>query len=237
MGTVTGWLAGLSGAAVYGVVAALVFCEDALFVGFVLPGETAAVLGGVIASQHRVSVFWLAVVVVLAAIVGDSVGYEIGRRLGPRLRELRPLQRHRHGIEGAERLIRRRGPAAVFLGRFIAVFRALMPALAGASRMHYPLFLLFNALGGLVWGVGCVLLGYFAGSAYEQVEREAGGIAAVVVAVVVVAALVAWRLRRRRQERSSEDGGPESGGQESGARGGGAPGTGGDAGDGSRPRG
>jgi membrane protein DedA with SNARE-associated domain len=199
MDSITDWLSRSSGAAVYAVVAALVFCEDALFFGFVLPGETAAVLGGVIANQGRVSVYWLTAVVVLAAIAGDSVGYEVGRRFGPRILETRTLRAHHERIDQARDFIRRRGPVAVFLGRFIAFFRAMMPALAGISRMPYPTFLLFNALGGLIWGVGFTLLGYFAGSAYKQVERTAGTAVALVVAGVVVAALVVWQIRRHRR--------------------------------------
>ncbi|MFF4364569.1 DedA family protein [Streptomyces sp. NPDC001594] len=135
MHTITDWLGSLSGPVVYAVVAALVFFEDTLFFGFVLPGETAVFVGGVLASQGKVSVYWLAVAVVLAAIAGDSVGYEIGHRFGPRILETRPLRRHRDRVEAAQDMIRRRGAPAVFFGRFIAFFRAMMPALAGISRM------------------------------------------------------------------------------------------------------
>ncbi|AEW97927.1 MULTISPECIES: DedA family protein [Streptomycetaceae] len=204
MHTLVQWLGGLSGPVVYAVVGALVFLEDAIFVGFVLPGETAVVIGGVLASQGAVSVGWLILVVVAAAVVGDSVGYEIGSRVGPRVLATRPLRRHAHRVRSAQDLIRRRGPVAVFLGRFIAFFRAMMPALAGVSHMPYPRFLLFNALGGITWGAGFTLLGYFAGTAYARVERVAGRVIAVVVAAVVVVALVVWHVRRRRRERAQE---------------------------------
>src|SRR5690242_776083 len=148
---ITDWLQHASAPMVYAIVGALVFCEDALFFGFVLPGETAVVLGGVVASQGHVSVYWLCAVVVLAAVLGDTVGYEVGARLGPRILETRFLRGHRERIGSAQDLIRRRGPAAVFLGRFIAFFRAMMPALAGISKMPYRVFLAFNAAGGLVW--------------------------------------------------------------------------------------
>lgn len=207
MHSLTDWLARSSGFAVYAVVGALVFCEDALFFGFVLPGETAVVLGGVVANQGGVSVYWLCAVVVPAAVAGDSVGYEVGRHLGPRILETRALRGHRQRIDRAQELIRRRGPAAVFLGRFIAFFRALMPALAGISRMPYRVFLVFNAAGGLVWGVGCVLLGYYAGSAYQRVEKTVGTAVAIIVAVVVVAALVVRHLRRRRRENARDEAG------------------------------
>jgi membrane protein DedA with SNARE-associated domain len=199
MNSVTSWLAGLSGPVIYAVVAAMVFFEDALFFGFVLPGETAVVLGGVLANRHHgVSVYWLALAVVLAAIAGDSVGYEVGHHFGPKILSTRPLVRHQDRISAAQELIRRRGAVAVFLGRFIAFFRAMMPALAGVSHLPYSTFLLFNALGGLAWGVGFTLLGYFAGSAYTQVEHTAGQVLALVLAAIVVAALAAWHLRRRR---------------------------------------
>ncbi|MFJ9444622.1 DedA family protein [Kitasatospora sp. NPDC101235] len=200
MSSITDWLSGLSGPVVYAVVGALVFAEDALFFGFVIPGETAAVLGGFLANQGKVSIGWLVLVVVGAAVLGDSTGFEIGRRIGPKILDTRPMRRHADRIGQAQDLIRRRGPAAVFFGRFVAFFRAMMPALAGTSRMPYPRFLLFNALGGLIWGAGFTLLGYFAGAAYTQVEGAVGRALALLIAAFVVITLVVWRLRRRRSE-------------------------------------
>jgi membrane protein DedA with SNARE-associated domain len=93
----------------------------------------------------------------------------------------------------------------LFLGRFVAFFRAMMPALSGLSRMRYARFLMFNALGGVVWGVGFVLLGYLAGDAYQRVESVVGRGLAVFVALVVIAALVVWRVRRHRAENAAEE--------------------------------
>ncbi|MEZ0088906.1 DedA family protein [Streptacidiphilus sp. EB129] len=200
MQSITNWLLNLNGPLVYLIVAALVFAEDALFVGFVLPGETAVVIGGVLASAHRgVSLPLLMPVVVLAAIIGDSVGYEVGRSLGPRLLGTRFATRHQDRVERSQDFIRRRGPYAVFLGRFVAVFRAMVPALAGVSRLPYRRFLVFNAAGGLVWGVGYCLVGYLAGAAYKHVAGVVGtALAGFVAAVVVVAAAVwAWRRHHR----------------------------------------
>jgi membrane protein DedA with SNARE-associated domain len=191
-------LLNVRGPLVYMLVAAIVFAEDALFVGFVIPGETAAVLGGVIASRGHVSYPLIAAVVVLAAIVGDTVGYEVGRHLGPRIIAVNVLARHRERLASAQEFLRRRGGAAVFLGRFVAFFRAVMPALAGASRMYYPRFLAFNAAGGLVWGIGFTLLGFLAGNSYTRIEKAVGRDAAVAVAVIVVGALVVWRIRAHR---------------------------------------
>ncbi|OKJ14061.1 DedA family protein [Kitasatospora sp. CB01950] len=214
MHAVTDWLRGLSGPVVYAVVGALVFAEDALFFGFVLPGETAAVLGGLLAHQGKVSLGLMVLVVVAAAILGDSTGYEVGRRFGPSVLRTKALRRHADRIEGAQDLIRRRGPVAVLLGRFVAFFRALMPALAGVSRMPYPRFLLFNAVGGVLWGVGFTLLGYFAGSAYSRVEGAVGRSLAIAVAALVVVGLLVWHFRSRRRdgrrERHDDNGGPPS---------------------------
>jgi membrane-associated protein len=198
-------LLGVHGVVVYVIVGALVFAEDALFVGFVLPGETAAVLGGVIASRGQASLTVMLVVVVAAAVVGDSVGYEVGRHLGPRILGARILDKRRRRLEQAQDFLRRRGGTAVFLGRFVAFFRAVMPALAGTSRMPYARFLAFNAAGGLVWGVGFVLLGYLAGNSYARIEKTAGRGVAIAVAAVVVVALVVWRVREHRRDRTDED--------------------------------
>jgi membrane protein DedA with SNARE-associated domain len=197
-------LLGLHGAAVYLIVGLLVFAEDALFVGFVVPGETAAVLGGVAASRGHVSLTLICAVVVVAAIVGDSVGYEIGARYGTRLLSVRVLRRRRPRIDAARATLARRGGLAVFLGRFVAFLRAVMPFLAGTSRMRYRRFLAYNAAGGLLWGIASVLLGYLAGNSYAAIEKTFGRVVALVVAAIVVVALVAWSIRRRRRERVTQ---------------------------------
>ncbi len=182
---------------VYLVVGLLVFAEDALFVGFVVPGETAAILGGVTAVLGHTSLTGVAVVVVLAAVVGDSVGYEVGRVLGPRLVELRMLRRARPRVEAAQAFLVRRGAVSVFLARWTAFLRAVVPALAGSSRLPYPTFLLWNSLGGLAWGLTCVVGGYLAGHSYKRLESWLGTWSLVVVGLVVVVGVVV-HLRRRR---------------------------------------
>jgi membrane-associated protein len=193
---------------VYTLVAMLVFAEDALFLGFVIPGETAAVIGGVAASRGHVEFGAMVGLVVIAAIAGDSVGYEVGRHFGPRLLNLAPMRRHQHRLADAQAFMSRRGGAAVFLGRFVAFFRAVMPALAGASHMPYRRFLPWNAAGGLVWGITFVSLGYLAGNSYARVEKILGRDLALAVAAVAVAALIVWRVRRSRSRRTHEVGGP-----------------------------
>jgi membrane protein DedA with SNARE-associated domain len=190
---------GLDPLLILAVTGLLVFAEDAIFIGFVVPGETAAVLAGVGAGLGHVALWLPVVVVVVAAIAGDSVGYEVGHRFfGPWVLTGRFLAPHAARIERAQAFLRRRGGIAVFLGRFTAFFRAMMPALAGASRMPYPRFLAWNAAGGLIWGTLFVVVGYVAGASYHQVEQQVGRGIAIGLVVVVVAAGVTWRLRSRR---------------------------------------
>jgi membrane-associated protein len=198
-------LLGVPAGVVLVVVGLLVFAEDALFVGFVLPGETAAILGGVAARLGHVPLAGVLVVVIAAAIVGDSIGYEIGRHFGPRILELRVLQKRRSQLDSAQEFLARRGGPAVFLARWVAFLRAVMPALAGAAKMRYPTFLAFNAAGGIAWGTATVLAGYVAGASYARVERFLGRGAALVVAGILLAALVVWRVLRRRLEARADD--------------------------------
>ncbi|WP_051274377.1 DedA family protein [Cellulomonas sp. URHD0024] len=205
----TSWLQTVPAGVVYSVIFTLVFAEDALFFGFVLPGETVVIVGGVLASQGRIELTVLIPVVVLAAILGDSVGYEVGKHVGPRLFSSRFLRDRQRAVQAGQEMLVRRGRAAVFLGRFTAFFRAMMPAMAGASRMPYAQFLPANAVGGLVWGAGTVLLGYFVGTAYERVAAQIGRGLAVAVVIAAIVALVVWRVRRRRAERAAAEGSAE----------------------------
>jgi membrane-associated protein len=188
----------------YVVIFALVFAEAALFVGFVLPGETACLIGGVLCATGRLHLVVLLPLVVVAAIVGDSVGYEVGRLSGPSLLRTRLLRRYTQRIEGAQRTLRERGRWAVFFARFTAFLRAVMPGLAGMSRMPYGRFLLFNAAGGIVWGVGVTLLGYFAGASYNGLAHLLGQISALLAIVVVGGGLIVW-WRHRRRSKSPEN--------------------------------
>jgi membrane-associated protein len=200
IGRFASWLLGLQGWPVYGLVGLVVFVEDALFVGFVVPGETAAVLGGVAASVGHVSLAGILAIAVGAAIVGDTVGYEVGRHFGPRLLRTRLLENRRERIDAAREQLARRGGTAVFLGRFVAFLRATMPALAGTAGMHYPRFLAFNAAGGLVWGVAVVMIGYLAGNSYATVEKTFGQAAALIVLALVLIGIGVWWVRRHRRE-------------------------------------
>jgi len=186
------------------VVGLIVFAEDALFVGFVLPGETVAVLGGVAAKLGHVPLWGVLVTVIAAAIVGDTVGYEIGRHYGDRVLALHILDKRRKRLDDARDFLARRGGAAVFLGRWVAFFRAVMPALAGTARMPYPKFLAYNAAGGIAWGAVVVLLGYAAGASYARIEKAVGRGSALVVLAIALVALLVWQVRKHRADAVKE---------------------------------
>jgi membrane-associated protein len=195
----------LSGWVAYLVIAALVFGETAVFVGFVLPGEISVVLGGVLASRGHLSLPLLIVIVVAAAIAGPVVGYEIGRRMGDRLFQARGLRRVQGGVDKARQFLQERGGVAVFAGRFVAIVRALMPAAAGAAGVRYRSFTVHNILGGVIWGVGYSLLGYLAGSAYAVVAGRVGTGLAIAIAAVIVAVVAIVLVRRHRAAGRAEE--------------------------------
>jgi membrane protein DedA with SNARE-associated domain len=119
--------------------------------------------------------------------------------MGGRVIGSRVLRRVSGTVERGASALNSRGALAVLVGRFTAVLRALMPALAGTARMPYRTFVVYNAVGGVVWGIGYCLLGYLAGSAYAAVARQVGAGFAIALAALVVTALVIWAVRRHRR--------------------------------------
>lgn len=199
-GGVSGWLLHFHGPAAYALVGFLAFAEAALMVGFFIPGETAVVIGGVLAGLGRVNLLLMMAVVVISAIAGDSVGFEVGKRSGPWLLERRPL-RGSAGVRRTLALLERYGGPAVFLGRFVAFARAIIPGLAGMSGLRYRVFLFYNASGALVWGVGYTLLGYIVGVSFGAILARVGLWSLAIVAAVVIAIVAVHLIRRNREHR------------------------------------
>jgi membrane protein DedA with SNARE-associated domain/membrane-associated phospholipid phosphatase len=195
---------GLHGWAALAVVFALPALESSAFIGLIFPGEIAVILGGVLAFDHRVNLVAVMAAAILGAIVGDTVGYAVGRRWGNRLLEgpLSRLVRAEHA-ERAKQYLAKRGGRAVFLGRFTAALRVMVPGLAGMSGVSYGRFAVSNVLGGSVWAVTFVLLGYAAGASWRKVAsaaRNAGLLLfAVVAVVVIVVGLARWAARHPDQ--------------------------------------
>jgi membrane protein DedA with SNARE-associated domain len=168
--------------------------------GAPVPGETALIAAAVLASQGHYSLFWVIVVAAAGAIIGDNVGYWLGR-VGGRTLLFRWSITRRHFekvLPPAERFFRKHGGKTVFFGRFIAVLRVTAAWLAGITHMHWWQFLLWNAAGGIVWSIGVSTLAYYAGQPVaDAVERY--GLYAVVVLIVlgVIGLLIMRRVRAR----------------------------------------
>ena len=198
--TLPGWL-------VVTLVFAFPALEASAFVGFVFPGEIAVLLGGVVASQGRVPLGSVIAAAVSGAIIGDSVGYFVGRRWGTHLLHgtigrLPVIRTHLHEhLESAQAYVRRRRGSAVFYGRFTAALRVLVPGLAGMSEVHYPTFLAYNVAGGALWGTAFAVLGYLAGENYQRVEKIASRVGLGLLGALVVG-LIASRVLRRLAARS-----------------------------------
>ena len=191
-------LGGQVGSWFYLIAGGLAFAEAAIMVGLVLPGETALVVAGFAAQQGWIALWPMVAIAIGSAAVGDSVGYEVGRRLGPRLRSSR-LGR-RVGNERWRRtdtFLHQYGGRAVLLGRFTAVMRALVPGMAGMARMPYlRTFLPWNVTGAVIWGASCVLLGYSFSASLATMGKLLT-YAPVVAIALAAAVLVVLRIRKR----------------------------------------
>ena len=172
--------------------------------GVPLPGETAVIFAGLAANQGRLSIVAVIVVAASGAIIGDNIGFVIGRRGGRALLE-RPgrfAEERRRVLEIGDPFFARHGPKAVFLGRWITGLRVWTSWLAGASDMRWPTFLVWNALGGTAWAASVALAAYYGGTGVEKVFSKIGLYGGIAAGVVVVLAVVYVR-RRLKQRRAA----------------------------------
>jgi len=183
----------------YPLLVAVVAAES---MGVPLPGETALILGGLAASDRRLSIVLVILLGAAAAIVGDNIGFQIGRRGGRVLLE-RPgrfYEERQRVIAIGDPFFERHGPKAVFLGRWITGLRVWASWLAGASVMSWRSFLLWNALGGIAWSTTVSLAAYYGGKGVEHVLTQIGTYGLIAAALLLVAgALVLWRRRVARR--------------------------------------
>ena len=201
-GWIEGVLSDVPNWVLYLTVFLLPFLEASVFLGFVFPGETAVILGGVLASQGRVSLTTVLLLAIAGAITGDAIGYAVGRRYGAGLKASRVGQWVGDDRwEITERFLHRRGGTAVFFGRWTALLRAMVPGAAGMARLPYRTFALFNVLGGTVWAVACVLGGYLVG---DVIGRFVSGFGYVIAAIAAVL-LVAHLIKRHREKKVTSD--------------------------------
>jgi membrane protein DedA with SNARE-associated domain len=187
----------------YGLV--LLFALVALeSTGVPLPGEAALIAASVLSSQGHYAIEWVIAIAAAGAIVGDNVGYWIGREGGRALLPKIPVVGHHieKVLPRAERYFDRHGPKTVFFGRFISLLRVTAAWLAGISRMPWWEFLFWNAAGGILWATGFGLLAYYTGHAAADAINEYGLYAVIAIIVVGAITFVGIRLMHRRQTRS-----------------------------------
>lgn len=184
------------------VTGALVLGECTIGLGFLVPGES-----GLLIASAAVTDVWffivLAGVVAVCAIVGDNIGFWLGRKYRLKMRETKVVRKlGQHHWDRAGRLLCKWGGWAVLVGRFLPVVRTLMPAAAGASGMAYPRFFVSSVIGAVAWSATHVSIGWLAGASAKYVEEMLGRASWVLVVLVVVTGLGIWFWRRRRGERA-----------------------------------
>jgi membrane-associated protein len=154
------------------LIGAMVFAESGLLVGFFLPGDTLLFTAGFFAAQGQLPLGWLLLVVVVAAIAGDSVGYSIGRRTGHLIfRKPDGLFFRQEYIAKAEAFYEAHGGKTIILARFVPIIRTFAPLVAGVGKMPYKRFVSFNVIGATAWGAGVVMLGHWLGSKIPNIDK------------------------------------------------------------------
>ncbi|MEK7116753.1 MAG: VTT domain-containing protein [Patescibacteria group bacterium] len=150
----------------------IIFSESGVFFGFFLPGGSLLFTAGLLASQGLFNVYWLILVVGVAAILGDNVGYWFGSKVGHRIfNKEDSLFFNKKYLDKTKEYYEKYGAMTVVIGRFVPIVRTFAPILAGVGGMNYKKFLIFNIIGALLWAVGLSLLGFFLGSSIPGIEK------------------------------------------------------------------
>ena len=166
------------------LIAAIIFGESGMMVGFFFPGDTLLLSAGVLASSGKLSLFYTILVIAAAAIAGDNVGYQIGKSLGPRLfRKPDGLVFRKEYIDRAEVFYEKHGSKTMLLAHFVPIVRAFAPVTAGAAKMPRKLFIVFDAIGDIAWTILLTFFGYFIGSRIPGIDKY---IEPVLVAVIII---------------------------------------------------
>lgn len=185
-------------------ISAIVFAETGLLIGFFLPGDSLLVTAGIFAANGNLSLTLLLTVVPVMAILGDAVGYAIGKRAGRTLYQ-RPDSRFfkRQHLEQAHAFYEKYGGKTIVLARFIPIVRTFAPTVAGAAGMTYRKFAVYNLAGGLLWVYSTVLLGYLLGRSVPDLEKHLHLVIAAVILLSILPAVFEW-WKARRETRARE---------------------------------
>lgn len=183
----------------------IVFVETGLLIGFFLPGDSLLVTAGLLAArpQFGLNILLLGLLLSVAAIVGDTVGYFIGKATGPRIfnRESSRFFNRRH-LLSAHAFYERHGGKTIVLARFVPIIRTFAPVVAGVAQMHYRTFLTYNVIGGLGWVWGMLFTGYFLGRYIPGIDRHIEVVILSVIFLSLVPGIIHWQREKRRVARS-----------------------------------
>ena len=184
----------------YVILFAIVFTETGLLIGFFLPGDSLLITAGIVAAAGGLNIWWLNVVLIVAAITGDSVGYAIGVRLGPRLfkRPQSLLFNPRH-IERTRVFYERHGPKTIVIARFVPIVRTFAPVVAGVGQMEYRRFIFYNVAGGIGWVTSMTWAGYGLGRVIPNLGSYIHLVVGIVIVLSVIPILIEILKERRRR--------------------------------------
>jgi membrane-associated protein len=188
----------------YVVLVAIVFTETGLLVGFFLPGDSLLVTAGLVAATGGLNIWWLNVLLCVAAVTGDSTGYAIGARIGPRLftRPKSLLFNPMH-VQRTREFYARHGAKTIVIARFVPIIRTFAPVVAGVGQMEYRRFVLYNVVGGVGWVVSMTWAGYLLGQAIPDIDRHIHIVVGIVIVLSVIPIGVEILRGRRRRSISS----------------------------------
>ena len=184
----------------YVVLFAIVFTETGLLVGFFLPGDSLLITAGIVAAAGGLNIWWLNLILIVAAITGDSIGYAIGVRLGPRLftRPQSLLFNPRH-IERTRVFYERHGPKTIVIARFVPIVRTFAPVVAGVGQMEYRRFIFYNVAGGIGWVTSMTWAGYGLGRVIPNLGSYIHLVVGIVIVLSVIPIVIEILKERRRR--------------------------------------
>ena len=184
----------------YAVLVAIVFTETGLLVGFFLPGDSLLITAGLVAAAGGLDIWWLNALLIVAAVTGDSAGYAIGYRIGPRLftRPKSLLFNPRH-VERTREFYARHGAKTIVIARFVPIIRTFAPVVAGVGQMAYRRFVFYNVAGGVGWVTSMTWAGYLLGRMIPNVSRYIHVVVGIVIVLSVIPIAVEIVRERRRR--------------------------------------
>jgi len=189
-------------------VAAVIFAESGLLIGFFLPGDSLLFTAGFLTSAGYVpiNIHVLVTILFIAAALGDSVGYMFGRRVGPRIFN-RPNSRifKQENVQKASEFYEKHGGKTIILARFMPVIRTFAPVIAGVAKMKYQTFLTYNIIGALIWAVGITYAGYFIGGYFQSIGVEPDHVLLPIVALILLTSVIPplWHLMKDKKQRDA----------------------------------